>query len=99
MAEPSPKRKAEEVDGEAAAGEAAAAAAAKRQRLDNGAAAVTSPGAAGASAAPAAAAAAAAAPGGNKLGIDLDRLAKAKAALLKQKELAAKLAKAGITVR
>ena len=96
MAEPSPKRKAEEVDGEAAAGEAAAAAAAKRQRLDNGAAAVTSPGAAGASAAPAAAAAA---PGGNKLGIDLDRLAKAKAALLKQKELAAKLAKAGITVR
>ena len=97
MAEPSPKRKAEEVDGEAAAGEAAAAAAAKRQRLDNGAAAVTSPGAAGASAAPAAAAAAA--PGGNKLGIDLDRLAKAKAALLKQKELAAKLAKAGITVR
>lgn len=41
----------------------------------------------------------AAAPAAKKLGIDLEKLQKAKAALQKQKELAEKLKKAGIAVR
>lgn len=81
------KRKAEDGDGAGPEGS-------KRARVEpaNGAAAA-------AAAAPPAAPAAGAAAAPKKLGIDLEKLQKAKLALQKQKELAEKLKKAGITVR
>ena len=68
-------------------GEDAAAAAAKKQKVETNGSSAAGSGAAAAGAAP------------KKLGIDLEKLQKAKLALQKQKELAEKLKKAGITVR